>query len=102
MLEHFEDDLNLNISNSHLMDNFLRVAKTVRKNLNDKYHDGEFADPGNVDPKVAAATPATWATVKMWINQKWYRNNLSSNNNMNKMKIDSIIRVNDISITRLI
>jgi len=33
------------------MSNFLRVANTVRSNLNAKYHDGEFDDPGNHDPK---------------------------------------------------
>ena len=33
------------------MSNFLRVANTVRGNLNGKYHDGEFDDPSNHDPK---------------------------------------------------
>ena len=45
MLEHFEDNLNTNISNSVNMANFLKVANTVKKNLNTKYHNGEFADP---------------------------------------------------------
>lgn len=27
------------------MANFLKVANTVKKNLNTKYHNGEFADP---------------------------------------------------------
>ena len=45
MLEHFEDNLNTNISNSVNMANFLKVANTVKKNLNAKYHNGEFADP---------------------------------------------------------
>ena len=47
MLEHFEDNLNTNISNSVNMANFLKVANTVKKNLNAKYHNGEFADPAN-------------------------------------------------------
>jgi hypothetical protein len=52
MLEHFEDNLNTNISNSVNMANFLKVANTVKKNLNAKYHNGEFADPavGAYDP----------------------------------------------------
>lgn len=61
MLEHFQDNLNTNISNSVHMANFLRVARTVRGNFNDKYHDGEFNDPGNTDPRVAAETPKTWS-----------------------------------------
>ena len=51
MLEHFQDNLNTNISNSVHMENFLRVAQTVRGNFNEKYHDGEFADPALVDPR---------------------------------------------------
>ena len=51
MLEHFQDNLNQNLSNSQHMSNYLRVANTVRSNLNAKYHDGEFDDPGNHDPK---------------------------------------------------
>jgi hypothetical protein len=34
------------------MANFLRVANTIRDNLNTKYHDGEFDDPGHHDPKL--------------------------------------------------
>jgi hypothetical protein len=51
MLEHFQDNLNTNISNSVHMENFLRVANTVRTNLLTKYHDGEFVDPALYDPK---------------------------------------------------
>ena len=51
MLEHFQDNLNTNISNSTHMANFLRVANTVRNNLNTRYHDGEFADPALTDPR---------------------------------------------------
>jgi hypothetical protein len=50
MLEHFQDNLNTNISNTIHMANFLRVANTVKQNFNAKYHDGEFADPAAVDP----------------------------------------------------
>jgi len=51
MLEHFQDNLNTNISNSVNMANFLRVANQVKANLMTKYHDGEFADPGAYDPR---------------------------------------------------
>ena len=51
MLEHFEDNLNLNISNKQNLANFLRVAETARKNLNEKYSgDGGFEDPSEIDP----------------------------------------------------
>jgi len=33
------------------MANFLKVANSVRGNLNGKYADGEFDDPANTDPK---------------------------------------------------
>jgi hypothetical protein len=55
MLEHFQDNLNMNISNQVNMENFLRVANTVKTNLATKYHDGEFIDPAGFDPKAAAA-----------------------------------------------
>jgi hypothetical protein len=32
-LEHFEDDLNLNIHNQRLVKNFIRVGKAISKNL---------------------------------------------------------------------
>ena len=62
MLEHFQDNLNTNLSNSVLLDNFVRVANTVRTNFNSKYHDGEFDDPAAHDPKVEAEIETTWAT----------------------------------------
>lgn len=61
MLEHFQDNLNTNISNTVHMANFLRVANTVRANFNAKYHDGEFNDPANTDPWIASQTPKTWS-----------------------------------------
>jgi len=51
MLEHFEDNLNTNISNSVALANFAKVGKTVVANLNNKYHNGEFADPSKTDPR---------------------------------------------------
>ena len=51
MLEHFQDNLNTNISNTVNQQNFIRVAKTVVSAFNNKYHDGEFADPANFDPR---------------------------------------------------
>ena len=50
MLEHFEDNLNLNISNKQNLANFLRVATAVRKNFAERYHDGGFMDPADEDP----------------------------------------------------
>jgi len=51
MLEHFQDNLNTNISNSTNFANFMKVANQVKNNLLTKYHDGEFADPGLYDPR---------------------------------------------------
>merc|ERR1711970_989502 len=53
MLEHFEDNANTNISNSVNIANFIKVGKTVVQNLKTKYHDGEFADPADFDPRDA-------------------------------------------------
>jgi hypothetical protein len=61
MLEHFQDNLNTNISNTVNMANFMRVAKTVKDNFKAKYHDGEFDDPGTHDPREEAETPKTWS-----------------------------------------
>ena len=47
MLEHFQDNLNTNVSNRVNQDNFIRTAKTVVANFNEKYHDGEYDDPAN-------------------------------------------------------
>merc|ERR1712072_384560 len=44
-LEHYEDNLNSNLSNTLALDRFVTVAKKVRANLNDKYDIG-FIDPG--------------------------------------------------------
>ena len=62
MLEHFEDNLNENISNGQAVDNFIIVARNAQLAINTKYHDGEFADPAGVDPWNPA--DPTWATVK--------------------------------------
>jgi len=51
MLEHFQDNLNTNITNEVNMERFLRAANTVRTNISTKYHNGEFDDPANTDPK---------------------------------------------------
>jgi len=60
MLEHFQDNLNTNISNKVNMDNFLRVARTVKDNFNAKYHDGEFDSPAKHDPREEAEAPKSW------------------------------------------
>ena len=53
MLEHFEDNLNMNPLNSQALANFLRVGTTVRKNMLEKYGGeslGGFIDPALTDP----------------------------------------------------
>jgi len=60
MLEHFQDNLNTNISNSVHMANFLRVASTVKQNFLTKYHDGEFEDPALTDPKDLIEDDGDW------------------------------------------
>ena len=61
MLEHFQDNVNTNISNERNMANFLRVAKSVRAYMNEKYHNGEFDDPGAHDPWEESLLPKTWS-----------------------------------------
>ena len=60
LVEHFQDNLNTNISNMHNVENFIRVGKTVVAELAEKYHDGEFSDPAGFDPRNPAEV--TWAT----------------------------------------
>ena len=50
MLEHFEDNLNLNASNKRHLANFLKVAQQVRKNFKTKFGEGVFTDPADEDP----------------------------------------------------
>ena len=50
-LEHFEDNLNTNITNQKLVDSFIAVAKGVQATLKERFHDGEFKDPAATDPK---------------------------------------------------
>merc|ERR1719263_490256 len=52
MLEHFQDNLNLNVTNNRNMENFLRVAQQVLDNFSTKYHNGEFRNPALCDPKI--------------------------------------------------
>ena len=59
LVEHFQDNLNTNISNLKNVNNFIRVGKTVVAELAEKYHDGEFADPAGYDPRNPAEI--TWA-----------------------------------------
>lgn len=51
MVEHFQDNLNTNISNQVNVDNFIKQARLVVGGFNTKYHDGEFADPALYDPR---------------------------------------------------
>jgi len=54
MLEHFQDNLNMNRSNLVNVENFIRVCKTVNKNFSDKYKDDEFDNPALHDPRQEA------------------------------------------------
>ena len=51
MLEHFQDNMNLNNSNQINVDRFIRVGKAVVSAFNEKYHDGEFSDPIKFNPR---------------------------------------------------
>tara|TARA_B110000902_G_C14033902_1_gene485170 strand:+ start:34 stop:558 length:525 start_codon:yes stop_codon:yes gene_type:complete len=62
MLEHFEDNLNENITNGQAVDNFIIVAQNAKAALNAKYHDGEFSDPANHDP--TDDHPTTWSSAR--------------------------------------
>ena len=62
MIEHFQDNLNTNISNLVNVDNFIRVGKTTLANKNEKYHEAEYSDPAGFDPKNPPAK--TWATAE--------------------------------------
>lgn len=54
MLEHFQDNLNMNRANSQNAANFARVCKTVQDNFTTKFHDGEFDAPSTHDPRQEA------------------------------------------------
>ena len=54
MLEHFQDNLNMNRSNLMNVGNFIRVCKTVGSSFTDKYKDGEFDAPATHDPRLEA------------------------------------------------
>uniref|UniRef100_A0A7S3CKE8 Uncharacterized protein n=1 Tax=Strombidium rassoulzadegani TaxID=1082188 RepID=A0A7S3CKE8_9SPIT len=51
ILEHFQDNLNTNISNQNLVSRFIQHAKKVQHALSSKYHNGEFVDPSTIDPQ---------------------------------------------------
>ena len=62
-IQHYQDNLNQNFANGLHVKNFLVAAKKAEKELNEKYHDGEFADPANFDPE--EDHPVTWSNVKL-------------------------------------
>ena len=53
-VQHYEDNLNTNVSNSVNLDKFIKTAKAAQLAFNTKYHDGEFKDPATVVPKELA------------------------------------------------
>ena len=60
-LEQFQDNLNLNISNSVALRNFIKTAKSVKASISEKFHDGEWSDPASFDPQ--AEHKRTWANM---------------------------------------
>jgi len=50
-LEHFEDNLNTNITNSKLLGKFITHAKAIQSEFSEKFHNGEFKDPSLDMPK---------------------------------------------------
>ena len=54
MLEHFQDNFNMNKSNQVNVDNLIRVGQTVNANFAAKYHNGEFDNPMAHDPRMEA------------------------------------------------
>ena len=63
LIQHFEDNLNQNMSNGQLVSNFIKVCKDAQTAFNAKYHDGEFDDPAGFDPQEEHKT--TWSNVKL-------------------------------------
>jgi hypothetical protein len=63
MMEHFQDNLNTNISNMKAVNNFIRVGKGVLTELNAKYGDAGFTDPAGYDPRNPA--DATWSNTSV-------------------------------------
>ena len=62
LIQHFEDNLNQNMSNGQLVSNYIKVCKDAQTAFNAKYHDGEFSDPAGFDPQEEHKT--TWSNVK--------------------------------------
>jgi pantothenate kinase len=54
MLEHFQDNLNTNVSNQVNVDNFIRVGKAVGSTFDARYKDGEWDNPASHDPRMEA------------------------------------------------
>ena len=50
LLQHMEDNLNQNFTNAQHVANFIQIGKAAQAAFNEKYHDGEFADPADFDP----------------------------------------------------
>ena len=50
-VQHYEDNLNTNLTNSVHVAAFIKAGKAAQAALNAKYHNGEFTDPATVTPK---------------------------------------------------
>ena len=58
-IEHFQDNLNLNPTNMHNVEAFVKAGKEAQSVIGEKYHNGEWTDPATYDPQ--AEHPKTWA-----------------------------------------
>merc|ERR1711918_267191 len=74
-LEHYEDNLNNNLSNKLALDRFITVAKKVRANLNDKYDIG-FIDPGVEGDCSERAGGDLTAPTASWISPRSFNNDI--------------------------
>ena len=60
-IQHYQDNLNQNFTTGLAVKRFLEVSKLAQKEINAKYHDGEFSDPAKFDP--LEEHPITWSNV---------------------------------------
>jgi hypothetical protein len=64
LVEHLQDNLNQNFTNSQNVDQFLIVARAAVAAFTTKYHNGEFSDPNASIADVRDPPVPTWSSVK--------------------------------------
>ena len=50
-IEHWQDDLNINVTNTVNQERFIKAAKLAVANIGTKYSQGGYDDPANHDPR---------------------------------------------------